>query len=314
VATRTRNRTRRLAVLDAPAQRPAPSPLTSRSRSPLRRRAVVIGLVALSLALITISFRETSSGRVHGAENVGAAALRPFEVTAERIARPFRDAYGWFHGLATARSENAHLQADLRDLRQRYAQAKSAQGDNAALRRLLNYQTGPRFPKDYRAVNASVVARPSSDVQQQVTVSAGTSQGVRENDPVVTEAGLVGKVTRVASDVSQVTLLTDPTSAVAAIDLETKAYGLAQHGPGGGSQLVLSRVTKDQRVNTGDLVVTAGTQLGPLPDLYPKGILIGRVTSVDQNNVDSFKQIQVQPFADFSSVDAVTILVPKSRG
>jgi cell shape-determining protein MreC len=50
-----------------------------------------------------------------------------------------------------------------------------------------------------------------------------------------------------------------------------------------------------------------------LPDIYPKGILIGRVTSVDQNDVDIFKQIQVAPFGDFSSLDSVAILVPRTR-
>jgi len=313
VATRTRNRTRRLAVLDSSAQRPVSSPLTSRSRSPLKRRAVVVGLVVLSLALITISFREASGGRVHGAQNVAASAMRPFEVAADRVARPFRDAYGWFHGLVTARSENQKLKAEVRDLRQRYAAAQSAENENVMLQSLLDYQRGPKFPKDYRAVNTSVIARAATDVQQQITVSAGSKQGVRENDPVVTGDGLVGKVTRVASRVARVTLLTDATSAVAAVDLKTNAYGLVQHGAAGGAQLVLGRVPKDRIVKQGDFVVTAGTQVGALPDIYPKGILIGRVASVDQNDVDNFKQIQIDPFANFSSLDSLAVLIPKSR-
>ena len=140
-----------------------------------------------------------------------------------------------------------------------------------------------------------------------------TNQGVRVNDPVVTTDGLVGRVTRVAHGLARVTLLTDATSAVAASDLTTKAYGLVQHGPGGGTQLVFSRVSKDKVVRPGDFVVTAGTQLPSLPDIYPRGILIGRVTSVYQNNVDEFKHIQVNPFADFSSLDSVAILVPLDR-
>jgi rod shape-determining protein MreC len=314
VATRLRHRQTRVAVLDSPSQRAASSPLTSRSRSPLRRRLFVVGLVVASLVLITVSFRESSSGRVHGAENVAASAMRPFEIAANRVARPFQDAYGWFHGLVTARSENRRLKTEVRDLRQRYAAAQSAQNENVVLQRLLQYQQGPRFPRDFRAVTASVVARAPTDVQQRITVSAGSDQGVRENDPVVTADGLVGKVARVASRVASVTLLTDATSAVAAVDLKTGAYGLVEHGAGGGTQFSLERVTKDKVVNDGDFVVTAGTQLGALPDIYPKGILIGRVTSVDQNSVDSFKTIQVAPFADFSSLDSVTILVPKSRG
>jgi rod shape-determining protein MreC len=273
----------------------------------------VIALVVLALALITVSFRETSNGKLHGAQNVASSAMRPFEVGADRVARPFRDAYNWFDGLVTARSENQKLKSDLRDVRQRYAAAQSAQNENLMLQKLLDYQRGPLFPKDYVAVNAAVIARAASDVQQQVTVSAGSDQNVHVNDPVVTADGLVGRVSRVASGVAAVTLLTDARSAVAAVDLSTNAYGLVQHGAGGGAQLMLGRVPKDRVVREGDFVVTAGTQLGALPDIYPKGILIGRVSSVDQNDVDIFKQIQVGPFADFSALDSVTILIPRTR-
>jgi len=90
VATRTRNRSSRLAVLDTSVRRPASSPLTSRSRSPYRRRIVVVGLAVLSLALITISFRETSSGPAYGFQNAAATALRPFEIAADRVVEVLR--------------------------------------------------------------------------------------------------------------------------------------------------------------------------------------------------------------------------------
>lgn len=273
----------------------------------------MIGLVVLSLALITVSFRESAAGPLHGVQNSGATAMKPFEVAANRVARPFRDAYNWFDGLSTARTQNKQLKAEVERLRQQYATAQTAQNENATLKRLLRYERGASFPKDFRAVNASVIARGAADVQQRVTVSAGSNQGVRVNDPVVTTDGLVGRVTRVAKGLARVTLLTDATSAVAASDLRTKAYGLVQHGPGGGAQLVFSRVSKDKVVRPGDFVVTAGTQLASLPDIYPRGILIGRVTSVYQNNVDEFKHIQVTPFSDFSSLDSVAILVPLDR-
>jgi len=273
----------------------------------------VVGLVIASLALITASFRESSDGRVHGVESLGASAMKPFEIAAGRVARPFRDAYHWFDGLVDARSENQKLKKELRDLRQNYTRAQTAENELVVLQRLLDYERGPSFPRDYQAVNASVLTRAAADIAQRVIVSAGSKQGVRDNYPVVTADGLVGKVTRVAKNVSLVTLLTDASSAVAAADLRTNAYGLIQHGAGGGEQLVFARVPKDRVVRNGDFVVTAGTQLARLPDVYPKGIPIGRVTSVDQNDVDIFKQIQVEPFANFSSLDSVAILVPKER-
>jgi rod shape-determining protein MreC len=273
----------------------------------------VVGLVLLSLVLITFSFRETSGGPLHSAQNVGAAILRPFEIATDRVARPFRDAYNWFDGLVTARSENQKLKAEVQNLRQQFVNARSALNENVQLRRLLQYESGPSFPSDYRPVNASVTGRAPTDVQQQIVVAAGSDQGIRKDDPVVTADGLVGKVTLVFSNVSRVTLLTDATSAVPAVDLQSGAYGLMQHGAGGGTQLVFGRVPKTEIVNVGDYVITAGTRLAALPDIYPRGIQIGRVTSVDQNDVDSFKQIQIEPFADFSSLDSVAVLVRNGR-
>lgn len=273
----------------------------------------MVGLVLLSLVLITLAYRETSGGPVHNVQNAGASVLRPFEIATDRIARPFRDVYNWFDGLVTAHSENHKLKAEVQDLRQKYTAAESALNENVTLKRLLHYESGPSFPSAYHPVNASVIARAPTDVQQQIVISAGSNSGIRKDDPVVTADGLIGKVTKVLSNESRVTLLTDATSAVPAVDLRTGAYGLVQHGAGGGAQLIFGRVPKTEIVNIGDFVITAGTRLGALPDIYPHGIQIGKVTSVAQNDVDSFKQIQIEPFADFSSLDSVAVLVRNGR-
>ena len=97
-------------------------------------------------------------------QNTGAAVMKPFEVAANRVARPFRDAYNWFDGLDTARNENKKLRAEVERLRQSYATAQTAQNENASLKRLLHYERGPSFPKDFRAVNASVLARGAPDI------------------------------------------------------------------------------------------------------------------------------------------------------
>ena len=71
---------------------------------------MVVGiLVVLSLALLSVYFRESNDGPLHGAQDVGATAMRPFQVGAERVARPFRDLYGWFDGMLTAKDENETL-------------------------------------------------------------------------------------------------------------------------------------------------------------------------------------------------------------
>src|SRR5204862_4273532 len=110
-----RSRSARVATLGAPARRPTlpGSPIRPRFGSPVRRRIVATGLVLASLALLSAYFRESDSGPLHGIQSTGAAILRPFEVGAERVARPFRDAANWFSGLVDAKSENAELRRQV---------------------------------------------------------------------------------------------------------------------------------------------------------------------------------------------------------
>jgi rod shape-determining protein MreC len=269
-------------------------------------------LVLLSLALITVYFRESAGGPLHKTQSVGAAILRPFEVGVERTARPFRDVYGYFHGLAVARSQNGRLRADLERYRQLYIQNATAAHDNVQLKKLLNYEEGPSFPIDYKPVNTRVIAGPQRQFAQQVVVAAGSNQGIKRYDPVVTPAGLVGDVTKVFSNVARVTLLTDDQSAVGAMNLRG-ASGLVRHGASPGGTLILDQVTKDQVVYRGDRVLTQGSLAGGLPSIYPRGIPIGTVTHVGQSDVGLYKDIQLRPFVDFSSLESVIVLVPKVR-
>jgi rod shape-determining protein MreC len=307
---RTRASNPRLAVLGSSVQRPAPAPLASRTRNALTRRIVTGVLVVLSLALITIYFREQPGGFLHRTQSGGAAVLRPFEVGANRVARPFEDVYGYFHGLASARSENQRLKEEVRRYRQLYAQSASALQKNVQLEKALGYRDTAKYPSGYRPVFASVVAQPPSQFEQSVVVAAGSNDGVRVHDPVVSDGSLVGEVTKVGASLSRVTLLTDPELAVAAKDV-SGAAGLIRHGQGSGDALILDHVTKDQVVHKGDMVVTSGILAGRLRSLYPKNIPIGIVTSVGQSEVELYKLIQVSPFVDFSTLDTVAVLVSK---
>lgn len=307
-----RNRNARIAVLGSPVPRSRPSGYSSRSATALRRRIVVGVLVFVSIVLITVYFREPSGGSVHGVQSVGAAVLRPFEVGAERVAAPFRDAYGWFAGLFHARSQNAALRAQVNAMSSKVIQNQNAYVQNLELKRLLHYVGSPDFPRGYRYVATGIISRPPNEFQQQIGIDAGSTSDIRVDDPVVNADGLVGRVTKVASHSAEVTLLTDPDSHVSAMDLSTKATGMLSHGQGRGT-LILDRVSKSQRINPGDWIITQHWQLGGLTSLYPQGIPIGIVGGASQNDTDLYWQVQVSPRVDFGDLTSVLVLVPKTR-
>jgi rod shape-determining protein MreC len=286
--------------------------MSSRSATAVKRRVVAGVLVLLSLVLITIYFREPADGGLHGVQSAGATVLRPFEVASDRVARPFRDVYGWLSGLIHAKSENARLREQVDLLTQRVIQNTNAAQENADLRRQLHYIGLPRFPQDYRSVSTDVISRPPSEFQQHVGISAGSSDGIRVDDPVVTADGLVGKVSSLAGHQAQVTLLTDPNLKVSALDLETEATGIVGHGEGQGT-LTLDRVQKSQVLHPGDTIVTQGWKFGNLSSIYPAGIPIGYISGASNSEVDLYWQAQVTPRVHFDSLRTVVVLIPKDR-
>lgn len=267
----------------------------------------------LSLLLITLSFRSGDDGPLADVQNAGATVLRPFAVGVERVAQPFRDAYGWADSLVAARSEAERLRVEVRDLRQRAIQNEFAVRENERLRELLTYIDGPRFPADFDPVVAEVLTRPDSAFAQAIVIAAGSSDGIRRDDSVVTADGLVGVVLRATSRTARIQLLTDQEAAVSALDLRTDVPGIVRHARGTRETLVLDRVRKRDRIERGDEIVTAGWRVGSLTSLYPKGIPIGEVTSVGQTDTDLYQQIQVDPYVDFGSLDSVIVLMPLER-
>jgi len=301
------SRSARAEVLASSVQQSKPAPYPSKVRSAFVRRTVVVVLVLGALTLLTISFRSPASGALHDLQGIGSSALRPFQIAATRVATPFRDAYDYVDSLTRAKSENARLRKQVSAYKAAYLNARAAATQLPALEKLLRYEQGPTFPKDFGAVNARVISWSSSPFAHQLTIAAGSSSGIQRNSPVLSGDGLVGRVVNVFPDSAIVTLLTDAQSYVTARDLQTGVRGIVHRGPGG--TLILDDVKKQEVVQSGDQLVTDGTRNPRYPDLYPFGIPIGRVSSVDVTDTATFLQVQVQPFANLGSLDSVAVLV-----
>jgi rod shape-determining protein MreC len=275
------------------------------------RRFTAAFLVLLSLALLTVYLREDDRGGLHGLQRFGLGILSPFEVAGERVARPFKDAYSYVSDLTQAKKERDQLAAEVSALKEQAAQAQAALAENARLEEVMSF-VGRPGPTGYEKVATRILVRPVSPFDQKVLVAAGSADGVVKDSPVVDGNGqLVGLVTDVIADhESQVTLITDQTIRVPAIDVATGASGVLRPSPSGAG-LLFDRVAKDERIRDGDTVITAGWKYANLSSLYPKWIPIGRITSAGQRDIDLFWQIQVDPLVDFDTLAEVVILVKR---
>ncbi|HKP92051.1 MAG TPA: rod shape-determining protein MreC [Thermoleophilaceae bacterium] len=279
-----------------------------------RRRAVLAALVVLSVILLTGYFGEASGGLLHGISRGAQQVLKPIEKGASTAAKPFRDLFNFFGDAFDAKSENKELKRDLARARRQLALAQTAVRDNEQLRALTNLPQRPGFPQGTDPVTARVIARSPTDWYSTIQVDKGRGDGIREDQPVITGDGLVGKVSSVTSGAATITLITDGSVAVSSEVMPVGANGTLRPAVGDPNDLQLDFVRKGRLIRKGQVVVTSGFRSGRLESLYPRGVPIGRVKSVSPNEIETYQRVHVQPYADFHRIDYVQILTARPAG
>ncbi len=275
-----------------------------------RRRAVLVGLIVGSLILLSAHFSEAESGPLHVVQRATATVLSPLEAVASAALKPARDAVDWFDETWEARGENEDLKEELAEVREKLAEAESANAENDELRGLLDIDKDELAGFGFKPVTTRVVLRTPSLVNATVGVDAGSADGVEVDDAVIAADGLVGRVSQATSTSAQVQLITDPRNGVSVAVAEPNGpQGIVSATAGEQDELTLEFFSNEDEVSDGQQVVTAGWSdpTTGLSSAYPRGIAVGAVTETSSGDVD-FQQVTVEPFVDFQELTFVQIL------
>ncbi len=265
-------------------------------------------LVSLSIALLTVYFGESASGGLHAIQRGFLEVMAPLQEGASRALKPASDLVEWTGDVFDAKSENKDLKKQNEQLRAQLAAAQTAQRDARQLRGLVGFNESARFPDGHDPVPARVIGRSPTVWYSAITIDKGSDQGVHVDQPVVSGAGLVGRVSDVAPDAARVTLITDHTSGVSAQLVPDGANGLVKATVGNPNDLILDFVEKGRAVSKGATIVTSGWRSSRLESLFPRGIPIGRVARVDSDERELYQRVHVRPFADLRELDMVEVL------
>jgi rod shape-determining protein MreC len=282
------------------------------SKAVRRRRAVLALLVALSIILLTAYFGESAGGGLHSVQRGFMTVVSPIQDGANTVLKPVRDAVGWFGEMIKAKDERNRLRHELARLRAGVVAQRSGERTQREERQLGSLDARARLA-GYRPVSASVVAQPAIVWYSTIDVDKGSSEGIQVNDPVIDGEGLVGKVTLVAPDSAQVSLITDSSVGVAARIAGSRQVGIVQPKVGNPSDLLLQYLPSNSNASPGELVETSGTIVGADESLFPAGIPIGVVTSVEEES--PYRSVNLRPVVELHSLDTVQVLTaaPGSR-
>ncbi|NJN93310.1 MAG: rod shape-determining protein MreC [Anaerolineales bacterium] len=264
-----------------------------------RNRPLFIGLI---LALLFLGFALDRLGYMTRVRTFVQTALVPLQEATTGVAQNVSGRLEENQNLQLLQARNAELEALNNKLMVDNVRLRELERENELLRQLLNYtRSNLQFSYQTTTVIGRSIGVDPTNLLYFVYVNVGVRDGIAENMPVITDRGLVGRVTAVGPNLAQVLMLIDPASAVNALIQNSRVTGLVRGNIDG--TLIMERIPQDAKVNPGDIVLTSG-----LGGNFPDKLVIGQVTEVVNRDQDMFQTARIRPTVDFGKLETMLII------
>ena len=233
--------------------------------------------------------------------------------TVSLVLSPFQQVISWVGGqldyvtsniwdLATVHEQNKMLRNEVEQLRVQNLQASEAIAENERLRALIGYR---QMATQFDMVAARVIGRESATWSRMIVINRGKKDGVDVDMAVVTEKGLVGHVVEAGWNSSKVQLIMDPRSSVGTLvqRAESRVAGIVQGDMDNPTMPQMVNIPKNADVVEGDVIVTSG-----FGGRYPKGLVVGLISSLQNDEGGLLKIGLIEPAVDFQKLEDVMVI------
>jgi len=193
-------------------------------------------------------------------------------------------------------SENKKLKEEITALNLKCNTLEQAEEENKRLRKLIGF----REQFNYSLIPARAIAREPSHLYRSIIINSGQKQGVELYMPVINKSGIIGKVIQVMPNISMVELLTDPSGRVSVMTKKNNEVGIVETVDG---RKLFIKYKKHAEIHIYDTLVTSG-----LGGIYPRGLSVGIVTTIEEKNDPLFKYVIIDPTVDFEHIEELFVI------
>ncbi|MBQ6466273.1 MAG: rod shape-determining protein MreC [Oscillospiraceae bacterium] len=272
-------------------------------REYLKKNGIRVAVLVLAVALLIALGAATRGGRISVAHNAAGVLISPVQKVVSSAVNWFETIYNRLYDYDNIRAENESLRAQLADAQKAARDGIEASEENERLRELLNLRDKH---SDYVFESAKVVLWSSSNWAHSFTISKGTSSGIEQGDPVVTEYGaVVGQITEIGENWATVSTVIDVDMSLGAFVGNTGTSGivLGEYALMKERQAKLTYLADGAQIYVGDEVLTSGAG-----GAFPQGLVIGRITAVQTEAGGQVMYGLVEPECPFESLVQVYVI------
>ncbi len=258
---------------------------------------IFIILVVLSVVMFTLSWRENGEGPFSAVRGVFQFLTTPVRYVGAGVTAPIRGLSNVVDNLTADHATLTELEEENSQLRAKNAELQEELRTSERLEELLQL----RSTYNLQSTAARIISASTDSWTDSVTIDKGSSAGIAVGMPVADSKGAIGQVIEVSNNSSVVRLITDENSSVSSIIQSSRAQGVLQGSAD--STLHLNLIRTDQTVVVGDTVVTSG-----IGGVFPKGIPIGEVVSVERSAGALYYDIVVNALSNVETFEEVLVI------
>ncbi len=266
-----------------------------------RYKLLLLAVVLLMATVLLYSYNLRHKSTTTFFERAVLTFAEPFQSGIDQTVDAVRNVWKNYLWLVDARQRNIELLKENRELKAKLLQVEEISLQNQRLRALLGFVDDLDRP----ALPAQVIGEDASNWARTIVIDKGTKSGLRNGLPVVAAEGVVGRIIKISQNSARVLLITDASSAVAALIQRTRTRGVAR---GQGQDLSVEYALRTADIEVGDLLVTSG-----MGGIFPKGLPLGKVADIEKGQFGLFQQVKVETMVDFSHLEEVLVIVGEDQ-
>lgn len=266
-----------------------------------RSRQFKIILAVAAVLIVIAAACAVIGGNMSPQANILGSITAPFRAAATKISNGISDFVSAYTEGDKLALENAELQSEINELREKLADYEKTVSENEFYK---NYLEIKDENQSFKFTAATLISRDKEDPYGGFVINRGTVNGISANDPVITEAGLVGYISEAGLTTSKVTTILSAELTAGALDNRTSDSGLisgsAEFAEKGETRFY--NLSRSCNIAVGDYVITSGE------GIFPEGLLVGTIQSIGSDEYNTSIYAGVKPFADIEGLKGVMVI------
>ncbi|KYH30260.1 rod shape-determining protein MreC [Clostridium colicanis] len=272
------------------------------------KNKLTVTVIVLSVSFLLLIGYTVKKENMTTAENSIGVVLNTVQGVVYKFNSKVKASINFIANFNEIKKENEKLRAENFELKDKALKYDSLSNENARLREMLNFKDQK---DEYEYIGCDIIGKSGDNWLDGFIINRGSDDGIKRKMVVVTGRGLVGQVISVGDNWSIVQTLVNENIAVAGMVNSTRENDGVIKGYRDYNDKLLAKLyylPLDSKAKEGDIVLTSG-----LGGLYPKGIMIGTIISIEEDKGKLIKNALVEPSVDFNKLEEMFVVVPKNQ-